>query len=269
MSTYIIDGGSAGRERLRLLAETMAPLTEPMLDRLAITGGMRCLDAGCGGGDVARSMARRCGPSGTVEAIDIDATVIDLAAAEPLTAGTAPVVFRVGDVRTMERHPRFDIIYARFLLSHLPDPAATIDHCIAMLRPGGVLAIEDVWFPGHYCWPAHEAFDTFVDWYRQAARRRGADADIGIKLPAMVEEAGLVDVRHHMQTQAFREGRAKGLTMVTLERIRTAVLGAGITDAKTFDDVANSLRSITNDTTTMVSMAPVMQVTGRLPVEHI
>ena len=56
--TYVIRGGPEGRERLRVLARVMWPTTETLLTRIGIDPGARCLDAGCGGGDVSCSLVR-------------------------------------------------------------------------------------------------------------------------------------------------------------------------------------------------------------------
>ena len=41
---YIIRGGLAGRERLRVLARAMHPTTAALFDRIGIAPGMSCLD---------------------------------------------------------------------------------------------------------------------------------------------------------------------------------------------------------------------------------
>ena len=46
---YIIRGGLAGRERLRVLSRVMEPLTLELFARVGVRSGDRCLDAGCGG----------------------------------------------------------------------------------------------------------------------------------------------------------------------------------------------------------------------------
>ena len=48
MPSYIIRGGQAGRERLRLLARVMRPTTAALFERAGVREGMRCLDVGCG-----------------------------------------------------------------------------------------------------------------------------------------------------------------------------------------------------------------------------
>src|SRR5690242_19452336 len=64
MSEYVLRGGQAGAERLRLLGRVVGPTTEALLSQLPVVEGMHCLDVGCGLGAVTLELARRAGPSG-------------------------------------------------------------------------------------------------------------------------------------------------------------------------------------------------------------
>ena len=97
--TYVIRGGLEGRERLRVLARVMWPTTEALFTRIGIDPGARCLDAGCGGGDVSCSLARLV-PDGRVLGTDLDDAKVEMARAEAAAAGLDNVEFRVGDVMT-------------------------------------------------------------------------------------------------------------------------------------------------------------------------
>gem|GEM_PF-305101 len=288
--SYVIEGGTAGRERLRVLSAAMRPLTESFLDRLNITPGMRCLDVGCGGGDVTRMLARRCGTSGAVVGIDMDAAVIAIAREESTAlesansedgndvasseagddvantgAGNAIAIieFSVADATTFHSAQPFDLIYARFFLSHTTDARAAIQHLKTLLRPGGTLAVEDVWFPGHFAFPQSEAFDTYVRWYREAAQQHGADPGLGIMLPTLFEELGLQNIHHEMHSQAFGSGPNKEVSLITLERIRHAVVQAAISSEEEVARVIEELRAFTMRADTVVSMAPVVQISAR------
>lgn len=65
---YIIRGGVEGRERLRGSSRVLHPLSVALLRRAGARTGMRCLEAGCGGGDIAilRDFA---GTPGTVQSL--------------------------------------------------------------------------------------------------------------------------------------------------------------------------------------------------------
>jgi hypothetical protein len=45
---YLLAGGSAELERLRLQARVWEPEAEALLDRIGVQAGWRCVDLGCG-----------------------------------------------------------------------------------------------------------------------------------------------------------------------------------------------------------------------------
>src|SRR3954471_25046910 len=97
---YVIRGGAEGRERLRLLAQVMAPSSRALLAEAGVTAGAICLDLGCGGGDVALELARAAGPAGRVLGVDLDPVKIDIARAESAEKGVSNVTFETRDLTT-------------------------------------------------------------------------------------------------------------------------------------------------------------------------
>lgn len=74
MARYIIRGGVEGKRRLEVVARVMWPTTSRVLAEAGLAPGMRCLDLGCGGGDVTLQLATSVGPLGQVIGIDMDET---------------------------------------------------------------------------------------------------------------------------------------------------------------------------------------------------
>ena len=65
---YIIRGGEQGRARLLVLSHVMRPTTLSLLNQAGIRPGMKCLEIGCGSGDVAFDLAGIVGLDGSVVA---------------------------------------------------------------------------------------------------------------------------------------------------------------------------------------------------------
>jgi 2-polyprenyl-3-methyl-5-hydroxy-6-metoxy-1,4-benzoquinol methylase len=164
---YTIDGGLAGKERLDVLARVCSSGTRRLFDAVPVRAGVRCLDIGCGGGQVSRELAKRAGPSGSVLGIDLDDTVLELARADSSSAGATNVEFQRGDATQMDLSG-FDVAYARCLLSHVSDPAGVVTAMAAAVRPGGVVIVEDIDFGGYFCHPVCDAHDSYMEWYREA-----------------------------------------------------------------------------------------------------
>ena len=141
--TYTIRGGTVGRERLRVLSSVMAPNTAALLDRVGIACDATCIDVGCGGGDVTAMLAARA-TDGRVIGTDADEVKVGLAPAD-LPANVELVVEDVAT--TVGRRPFADVVYARFLLSHLGDGRRWVDALAGLLLPGGLLVLEDTHSP--------------------------------------------------------------------------------------------------------------------------
>lgn len=260
---YVIRGGAKGRERLRMLARVMWPTTQALLERVGVAPDARCLDLGCGGGDVTVALARMA-PQGLVVGIDLDETGVQIARDEAREAGLGNVEFRIADVTDPPTEPAtYDLVYARFVLTHLADPAAALDSVREWLAPGGAVVVEDIDFAGHFCYPPSEAFDTYVEWYTAAARAQGADPTIGPRVPSLVRDAGFVDCRMHLAQPAGFTGEVKLMAPSTLEAIADTVLAQELATEDEIRQTVDELYAIARDELTVQSVPRIVQVWGR------
>lgn len=264
---YLIRGGQAGRERLWVLARAMEASTSALLDRIGVPLGARCLDVGCGAGDVTLELARRVGPEGAVVGLDADAQKLRLARAEATAVGAA-VQYRQADVTTDDLGAGFDLAYVRFLLTHLLDPARACERIAAALRPGGVVVVEDVDVAGSFCHPRSDAYDRYVEVYAATAQARGGDPFIGRRLPELLRAAGYAD----LQLWAARpvgasphgaEGAVKRVSALTLENIADAAIGEGVAGRAELDALTAELHRLAADPGTVMSVPRIVQVAAR------
>jgi SAM-dependent methyltransferase len=260
---YVIRGGKEGRERLRLLSEIMAPFTHTLLDEMGITRGSTCLDVGCGGGDVTFELARRVGPAGRAVGVDLDDTKLELARREAESLGLSNVAFEARDVAEWEPEHPFDVAYARFLLTHLPRPGLLLSTLRRRIRPGGVVVVEDIDYRGHFAEPDCPALWRAVELYTKSVQSRGADPNIGPRLPALLRAAGFEDVQMKLVQPAALEGGIKLLICVTLESIADAILGDGLTTQDELRDTVEELWEFARNPHTVLGGPRVFQAWGR------
>lgn len=264
-SHYVIRGGLEGRERLRVLARVMHPQSAALLDRCALRDGLVCLDLGCGGGDVTLELARRVGPNGRATGVDMDETKLELARAEAQQRGVANVEFRPADVRETFGSPVFDLVYARFLLTHLADPSGMVRRIYGQLRPGGTIAVEDVDFAGNFTSPESEAFQRYHQLYCATVTKRGGDPNIGPRLPVLLKDAGFEDIRVSVVQPMALEGDAKLLNPLTLEAIAGAVLEDGLATRAEIDHLVRELYAFAANPRTLAGTPRIVQVSARRP----
>lgn len=264
-TTYVIKGGRDGRERLRVLSSALTATTGTLLNRLAVPPNGRWLDVGCGGGDVAQLIARRH-PDATVVGIDFDADKIDIARTEARRAGVTNVAYRVHDVtRPFPDAGTYDAVYARFVLSHMVDPGHVAALAVAAARPGGAVAVEDVDIAGAACAPPCPAFQRTTELISALMRSRGADPQIGFRLPAILRDAGVVDLDVAVVQPAGLSGDAKQIQLLTLLNIREAAIAAGLADTEEIDRLGDELESFVARPDTVVTTARIVQSWGVVP----
>lgn len=262
-STYVIRGGLAGRERLRVLARVMWPTTRALFERVGVADAARCLDVGCGGGDVTLELARLA-PNGHVTGIDLDKGKVELARGEAAAAGTLNITYRREDLfETSPDTERYDLIYVRFVLSHLTDPAAGLAALTARLAPGGAIVAEDVDFSGHFCHPASAAFTRYVGLYSLAVAGRGGDPNLGPRLPTLLRAAGLTEIGMNVVQPAGISGEAKLVGPLTLEAIADSVLQAGLATREELNRTVDDLYAFATADGTLLSLPRIIQAWGR------
>src|SRR6266852_1721450 len=122
-------------------AQTLAIATGRMLERAGLQPGMRVLDVAAGTGDQTVLAARVVGPSGSVLATDISASMLEAAAQAAREAGLDNIETHVADASALDLPPdSFDAAISRFGLMFMPDLGAALGHVHATLKPGARFA---------------------------------------------------------------------------------------------------------------------------------
>jgi trans-aconitate methyltransferase len=165
-SEYVL--GHTDREQLRLIrqARALAPFTEPLLRDAGIGSGMRVLDIGCGMGDVTMLAAGLVGSAGCVVSIDMDEASIETAQRRASAAGLGNAMFYRADISTFTDRGPFDAIVGRLVLEFLPDTTAIISQLCGLLKPGGIIALQEptwkIWLTYTSHLPLRTAVTTLI-----------------------------------------------------------------------------------------------------------
>ncbi len=186
---YVLPSSEAESERLERQAELYGGL-DFLLPFLAGRPA-QILDVGCGTGDFTRRVAERC-PGAGVTGLDSDAPRLQFARERD---GRPGVRYEQGDLAKLPfEDGRFDLVFCRFVLGHVPEPTRALAEMARVARPGGRVVAYDMVHEGSWFSPEKPAFAQLLREIVRALRERGAEPSQGLHLaPAMVR-AGLQDV---------------------------------------------------------------------------
>lgn len=240
------------------LAAVFDPTTFRHLQDLGIGAGWRCWEVGAGGTSVTAWLAKRVGPTGKVLATDIDISWM-AAAARP------PIEVRVHDVAA-EAPPGegFDLVHARLVLVHVPDPVRALRSMIRALRPGGRILVEDLdaALQPLLCPEEHGPEHQLANRLRQALltllAERGADLAYGRRLPRLLREAGLRGIAADAYFPVASPACA-ALESVTIGQVRGELVSSGFATDQDIDRHLGNVASGCMD----LAAAPMISVWGR------
>lgn len=258
--TYIIRGGVEGFDRMKVVSRVAHASTCALFDRVGIRAGMKCLDVGCGTGDVTFELARRVGASGVVVGVDLDEVKLDLARRE--ASELRNVELRRTDVTAMSGAPEYDLVYARLLLTHTTDPGDTLAKLRRLLLPGGMIVVEDIDLSGSFCHPPSAAHARYLELYTETARRKGVDPNIGPRLPELLASAGLTRVQVGVVQPMGLVGEVKLLPALTMKAITDSVVAQNLAREEDVERIVADLFAMAEDPRTLMGAPRLVQAWG-------
>ena len=181
------------RKRLQLLEEFLDPIAQQALIDAGVSAGDRVLEIGPGAGSMLRWLADRVGADGHVTAIDINPRFVMDIDLPNVTVHKADLL------DPPENLDQFDIVYARYVILHLPDPMEAARALFNLVKPGGRVVIIDLdWRTVRASDPSHPLageFDALMEMASEVLIDNGImDVHFGTKGAVALEAAGFADV---------------------------------------------------------------------------
>jgi len=118
------------------------PLRSNYIDERAKLAGKTVLDVGCGGGLLSEAMAQR---GANVTGIDMGQAPLSVAQLHALESGVSVNYRKIpAEQLAIEQPAHYDVVTCLEMLEHVPDPAAIIQACADLAKPGAQLFFSTI-----------------------------------------------------------------------------------------------------------------------------
>lgn len=252
---YTFGDSERAARRLELLARTYEQPSRSLIERFRPADLPLAIDLGCGPGHTTRllheaSRARRT--------IGLEAS--DRYLAQARAAAPPGVEFQQQDVTRLRPElalPGAGIVFSRFLLTHLDDPAAAVRGFRALVADGGCLLLQET----AHLQGSHPAFVRYYELVAELQAHYGQVLYIGQELPRLAEGAPFEVV--HFTIRRF-ERMAATMAELHVQNLRTwrkDPFASRAFDAAELDELETQLAALAEG---RISAAPVELGLGEL-----
>lgn len=222
--------------RLQLMDRVFAGPNRALLDLVRVDRTGLAVDLGCGPGYSTRLLAARLRPA---RLVGLDNSAAFLAQAR---AGGLRAEWLVHDVTTVPLPATpADLLHARFVLSHLPEPESVLMSWLGQLAPGGYLLVQD----DDTIETDHPVLAAYEHMARSLVARRGGDLWVGPRLDLLGPPPGVEKVASRVYPHRVPVALAAQMFAMNFAVWRQASDVVGAHSASELDDLGRALAELT------------------------
>jgi SAM-dependent methyltransferase len=218
------------------------------IEFLNVAEGSRVLEVGSGLGILAGDVAAA---AAGVQVVGVELSPAQIAA----TVSRPGLTFLQGDAHALDfPDGSFDLVYARYLLEHVADPARVLREMRRVARPGGLVAACENDVSLMRFDPPCPAFDRAWETFTRFQSTLGGDGLIGRRLYRLFRDAGFADVELSVQPEVHWHGSPGYVAWVhniigNLESARSGMIAAGVISESDLDAAVGELERLKTDST--------------------
>jgi SAM-dependent methyltransferase len=262
---YSLATGESAAYRLHILQNIYGPGTRQLFQQAGLKRGMRVADIGCGVATVTQMLAELVGPEGDVVGVDLSGAQLAQARQRIDSAGLTNICLVEASASDTGLPPAsFDMVYCRFLLLHLPNPAAALREMYRLLKPGGTLVCEDGDLTTAGSEPA-SALDMFTTLFGGLGPIRGVDYTLGRRLYRMVQAIGFPAPEITYNQPVIARGENKRFLELSVAEAGSSFVDAGLITEEALEQTLREMERLARDEAVLAVMIRMAQVWAQKP----
>ena len=263
---YLLGYRRAEQERLERQSHELAHESEWLFDRIGVGEGWRVVEIGCGPRGCLDLLSKRVGATGSVVGVERSADQVERA--RHFAAGSHLMNVEVldADARAVGLPERsFDLATARLVLVNVPRPEEIVAEMIRLVKPGGVIALHEPDSTTQRCDPPLAAQTRLLQILDTYAEMNGIDRAIGLRVPRLLRESGLLDVRVNPLVHVYPPGHGRRMLVLEfVENARNRILERELIPEAELDELTAALKQHLEKPSTLVVSSLFLQTWGRV-----
>lgn len=264
---YLLGYRQAEQERLERQADELAHESEWLFDQIGVRAGWRVVEIGCGPRGCLGLLSKRVGSAGKVVGVELSAEQAERARHFVAESGLTNVEVLDTDARRLDLPERtFDLATARLVLTNVPRPQEVVAEMVRLVRPCGFIALHEPDPTTFRCDPPLAAQTRLLQVLNTYAELNGIDRSIGLRVPRMLRELGLLDVRVNPLVHVCPPGHGRRMLLLDfVENARDRILERELMGKAELAELTAAVRQHLENPLTLVVSSLYLQTWGRIP----
>jgi SAM-dependent methyltransferase len=264
---YLLGYRQAEQERLERQAHELAHDSAWLFGQVGVQPGWQAVEVGCGPQGCLGLLAERVGPTGRVVGIERSAEQVVRARQFIADKHFTNIDVLHADARqTGLPDNTFDLATARLVLVNVPEPELLVREMTRLVRPGGSVALHEPDSTTQRCEPPHPAQTRLLQLLNRYAELNGIDRTIGLRVPRLLREAGLVDIGVNALVHVYPLGHGRRMLLLEfVENTRSGLLEQNLVEEVELNKLIVGLKQHLEDPETLVLSSVFVQAWGHKP----
>jgi len=243
-TSYILKKGEEDAERLKIQNDLIKQASYDHLEMSGLSEGKIVAEIGCGTGAMTSYLASKVTSTGHVYALDISQEQLDYAKKSLDDQGITNVTYVLVDIEKEIPESlvnKMDLVYVKYVLMHLKDPAAAIKNTYNLLINGGCVATQESILGSSHSEPDSPEVRKYYQYGILMGRILGTDKNIGNILDKHFQAWGFSDVKYYIVKHQVSMENANKVVLKSIQQAKIEYIKRKVCTLQEMEEIENRL----------------------------